>query len=128
PCRVYTGNCRSCPGTIARSDELFRVREICEIPTGRLAAHAGPDLFPNVVLRLSNNRPARSPAVRLDVLFRAVLRPNAGAARAFGYWIEKKKVSWRRGWDSNPRARFWQATRFRGGLFQPLRHLSPVEV
>src|SRR5438105_9728275 len=31
----------------------------------------------------------------------------------------------RRGWDSNPRARFWQATRFRGGLFQPLRHLSP---
>ena len=31
---------------------------------------------------------------------------------------------WRRGWDSNPRARFCQATRFRGGLFQPLRHLS----
>ena len=24
----------------------------------------------------------------------------------------------------NPRARFYQATRFRGGLFQPLRHLS----
>lgn len=24
----------------------------------------------------------------------------------------------------NPRARFCQATRFRGGLFQPLRHLS----
>jgi hypothetical protein len=31
---------------------------------------------------------------------------------------------WRRGWDLNPRARFYQATRFRGGLFQPLRHLS----
>ena len=34
------------------------------------------------------------------------------------------QTEWRRGWDSNPRARFWQATRFRGGLFQPLRHLS----
>src|SRR6185437_5955935 len=36
--------------------------------------------------------------------------------------MEFKK--WRRGWDLNPRARFYQATRFRGGLFQPLRHLS----
>src|SRR5215472_3247146 len=67
------------PGTIARSDEPFRVREICEIPTGRLPAHGGPDLFPNVVLRLASNRPVRSPAVRLAVLFRAALRPNAGA-------------------------------------------------
>src|SRR6267142_1217743 len=33
---------------------------------------------------------------------------------------------WRRGWESNPRARFCQATRFRGGLFRPLRHLSAV--
>ena len=24
------------------------------------------------------------------------------------------KIFWRRGWDSNPRARFWQARRFRG--------------
>jgi hypothetical protein len=35
-----------------------------------------------------------------------------------------KTKEWRRGWDLNPRARFCQATRFRGGLFQPLRHLS----
>ena len=35
---------------------------------------------------------------------------------------------WRRGWESNPRARFCQATRFRGGLFRPLRHLSAVSV
>src|SRR3984893_10865240 len=35
---------------------------------------------------------------------------------------------WRRGWESNPRARFCQATRFRGGLFRPLRHLSAVQV
>src|SRR5467141_3961023 len=67
------------PGTRAMSDEPYRVREICETPTGRLPAHGGPDLFPNVVLRLSSNRLARSPAVHLAVLFRAVLRPNAGA-------------------------------------------------
>src|ERR1700680_4231368 len=36
----------------------------------------------------------------------------------------KTKTGWRRWWDLNPRARFCQATRFRGGLFQPLRHLS----
>jgi hypothetical protein len=34
---------------------------------------------------------------------------------------------WRRGWESNPRARVYQATRFRGGLFRPLRHLSAGE-
>jgi hypothetical protein len=43
---------------------------------------------------------------------------------AFYADFEREKEIWRRGWDSNPRARFWQATRFRGGLFQPLRHLS----
>jgi hypothetical protein len=37
-------------------------------------------------------------------------------------------INWRRGWDLNPRARFCQATRFRGGLFQPLRHLSERKV
>jgi hypothetical protein len=26
----------------------------------------------------------------------------------------KPETCWRRGWDSNPRARFWQARRFRG--------------
>src|SRR6266576_1817654 len=67
------------PETIAKSDEPYRVREICEIPTRRLPEHGGPDPFPNVVLRLSSNRLARSPAVRLAVLFRAALRPNAGA-------------------------------------------------
>src|SRR5579864_3068888 len=36
----------------------------------------------------------------------------------------RQEFKWRRGWDLNPRARFCQATRFRGGLFQPLRHLS----
>jgi hypothetical protein len=38
--------------------------------------------------------------------------------------MKAKEKKWRRGWDLNPRARFCQATRFRGGLFQPLRHLS----
>ena len=36
---------------------------------------------------------------------------------------EKRKTGWRRGWDSNPRLSF-PNTRFRGGLFRPLRHLS----
>ena len=35
---------------------------------------------------------------------------------------------WRRGWDSNPRARFWQARRFRGAPVMtasvPLRQLE----
>ena len=34
-----------------------------------------------------------------------------------------KTNKWRRGWDSNPRLSF-PNTRFRGELFQPLRHLS----
>ena len=33
------------------------------------------------------------------------------------------KKGWRRGWDLNPRSSF-PDTRFRGELFQPLRHLS----
>ena len=33
------------------------------------------------------------------------------------------KRKWRRGWDLNPRSSF-PDTRFRGELFQPLRHLS----
>src|SRR5439155_6809098 len=28
--------------------------------------------------------------------------------------MQLNQISWRRGWDSNPRARFWQARRFRG--------------
>ena len=32
--------------------------------------------------------------------------------------------SWRRGWDSNPRSRFWQDTAFRERGLQPLGHLS----
>src|SRR5271154_2142946 len=32
-------------------------------------------------------------------------------------------ILWRRGWDLNPRSSF-PDTRFRGELFQPLRHLS----
>jgi hypothetical protein len=40
--------------------------------------------------------------------------------------MKTENKTWRRGWESNPRARFCQATRFRGGLFRPLRHLSAV--
>ena len=35
--------------------------------------------------------------------------------------------TWRREWDSNPRAPCG-ATRFRGELFRPLRHLSAVDI
>ncbi len=44
----------------------------------------------------------------------------------FGPWSQStflKKNNWRREWDSNPRAPC-RATRFRGELFRPLRHLS----
>ena len=62
---------------------------------------------------------------------------NAGAGHLVGWDITpgvsqarhttwNLGIRWRRGWDLNPRARFCQATRFRGGLFQPLRHLSAV--
>src|ERR1051326_4983336 len=48
--------------------------------------------------------------------------PGVGVLRSGRSEIKRRKK--RRGWDLNPRARFFQATRFRGGLFQPLRHLS----
>ncbi len=46
--------------------------------------------------------------------------------KSVGSSVSSTKTIWRRGWESNPRARFYQATRFRGGLFRPLRHLSAV--
>jgi hypothetical protein len=35
---------------------------------------------------------------------------------------------WRRGWDLNPRSRFWQDTAFRERRLQPLGHLSGTPV
>jgi hypothetical protein len=63
-----------------------------------------------------------------------LLRSKEYAARHSGYksgwfrwqWVSVQRiaVSWRRGWDSNPRSPFWEDSRFRDGPVQPLRHLS----
>ena len=60
---------------------------------------------------------------------------SRGAASAFTGWQSRFAKAaaislwgfqkWRRGGDLNPRARY-RATRFRGELFQPLRHLSAI--
>ena len=55
-------------------------------------------------------------------------RGSGGLGLKTGRGAVKGIEIWRRGWDLNPRARFCQATRFRGGLFQPLRHLSRPKV
>ena len=36
----------------------------------------------------------------------------------------RRAAAWRRGWDLNPRSRFWQDTAFRERRLQPLGHLS----
>ncbi len=51
-----------------------------------------------------------------------VLSPVGTAACTNRAW---RNLQWRREWDSNPRAPC-RATRFRGELFRPLRHLSAV--
>jgi hypothetical protein len=46
--------------------------------------------------------------------------------------MKPKDMFWRRGWDSNPRARFWQARRFRGAPVMttsvPLREHSAGQI